>query len=125
MEKEEVIKRLAELKADILNIDREIEMMLEEIDSEEENEKDKKEIRKIVRDFCLENADEFLDGNIEMGRDKSVRLYKRIYKKFKYIKREKMTVYKALKYAEIEFEYLKEKDKDDWNIIRILSIPKE
>lgn len=123
MEKDEVIQKLAELKASILDIDKAIENMLEDMDSMEENEKDKRLIRKIVREFLLMNVSDGIEESVEIGKKQQIELYRKLEKKFKYIKGRKMTVYRAMQYAEIEFEYLKELN-DGWRIIKI-TIPGE
>ena len=122
MEKDEVIQKLAELKASILDIDKAIENMLEDMDSMEENEKDKRLIRKIIREFLL-NVSDGMEESVEIGKKQQIELYRKLEKKFKYIKGRKMTVYRAMQYAEIEFEYLKELN-DGWRIIKI-TIPEE
>lgn len=122
MEKDEVIQKLAELKASILDIDKAIENMLEDMDSMEENEKDKRLIRKIIREFLL-NVSDGIEESVEIGKKQQIELYRKLEKKFKYIKGRKMTVYRAMQYAEIEFEYLKELN-DGWRIIKI-TIPGE
>ena len=122
MEKYEVMQKLAELKASILDIDKAIENMLEDMDSMEENEKDKRLIRRIVRDFLL-NVSDGIEESVEIGKKQQIELYRKLEKKFKYIKGRKLTCYRAMQYANIEFEYLKELD-DGWRIIKI-TIPEE
>lgn len=122
MEREEAIKRLAEIKSKIIALDDEIDKMMAEIDSEEENEKDKRIIRRIVRDFLL-NVYDGIEESVEIGKKQQIELYRKLEKKFKYIKGRKITVYRAMQYANIEFEYLKELN-DGWRIIKI-TIPEE
>ncbi len=122
MEREEAIRKLAEIKSKIIALDDEIDKMIAEIDSEEENEKDKRLIRKIIREFLL-NVSDGIEESVEIGKKQQIELYRKLEKKFKYIKGRKLTCYRAMQYANIEFEYLKELD-DGWRIIKI-TIPEE
>ena len=119
MEREEAIRKLADIKRKIISLDNEIDKMIAEIDSEEENEKDKKAIRKIIREFCIDYGNG-IDNYVEIGKEGQAELYRYIKVKFRYIKGEKMSVYKALKYSKVNFEYLNETDKDGWKILKII-----
>lgn len=118
MDNREIIQRLIQLKGDILDLDTQLDRMLEEMETDIELESEKKLIRRIVRDFIIDEGNG-LEDFLEIGKEKSIKLYKELRKKFKYINGEKLTVYKALRYAEIDFEYMKGTNDDGWTIIRI------